>query len=153
MIYNQEIPLRKGITTVEAKILLAADFANVDSSGKLNIIGAFNRINAHKFPVRHSQMHLVVRLVAELGEFDQQRNLRIILWDEDGNQLWETPDIPFHVKPPESGKRGEHNAIIGLQGMGFEKPGVYSFNVYVDTQFKGSIPIDLALIPKQDASE
>lgn len=44
---------------MDASILLLADFANVDAAGKLNIIGAFNRIYASKFPCRHPQMHLV----------------------------------------------------------------------------------------------
>lgn len=132
---------------MEARILLVADFASVDATGKLNVIGAFNQIWARGFPVVHPQMSLVVRLVAELGEFDQPRNLSIVLWDEDGNEVWKTPDVTFQVKKPESGKRAEHNAIISLQGMTFQKPGAYSFNVYVDREFRGTIPVDLLLAP------
>ncbi len=138
---------------MEARILLSADFANIDSSGKLNIIGAFNRIYAHEFPAIHPLMHLVIRLTAELGELDRQRTLTILIWDEDGKQVGELPSIPFSVKSPKGGKRGDHNAILQLQGMTFEKPGTYEFKVLVDGDLKGIIPIELILLPKPDDSE
>jgi uncharacterized protein DUF6941 len=47
---------------MEKLILLLADYATVDASGKLNILGAFGRIYTNGFPARHSFMCLVVKL-------------------------------------------------------------------------------------------
>lgn len=139
---------------MDANILLLADFANIDPLGKLNIIGAFATIFSETFPATHPQMHIVVRLTAGLGEFEQLRILKIILWDQDGKIVWNTPEIKFKITAPPTGKLGQHNAIIGLQGMIFQRPGTYAFNVYVDQDLKGSIPVELVLLerPLKDAS-
>jgi hypothetical protein len=138
---------------MQASILLIADFANVDAAGKLNVLGAFNQIFFNSLPGKHQLMYLVIRLVAELGETEQERQLKVVLWDEDGIEKWSTPDIPFKVKATKSGKLSEHNAIIGLQGMEFDKLGTFSFKVYVNGDSKGDIPIDIVLRDEADMSE
>jgi len=50
-------------------LFLAADYANITREGKLNVMGIFNDIYARTFPARHSSMHLVAKLGAELGEY------------------------------------------------------------------------------------
>jgi hypothetical protein len=49
-------------------LFLAADYANITGDGKLNVMGIFNDIYSFNFPARHSSMHLVARLGAELSE-------------------------------------------------------------------------------------
>lgn len=132
---------------MEASILLLADFANIDGGGKLNIIGVFNRIFASKFPAVHSSMYLVIRLTAELGEYDRERILRVQLFEADGEVIWETPEIPFKISKPEGGIIGEFTQIIGLQAFRFEKPGPYEYRVFVGEDLKGSIRLDLVEIP------
>lgn len=138
---------------MEASILLIADFANVDSSGKLNIIGAFNRIFANSFPVIIPQMTLVIRLTAELGEFEQERMFKCVVWNEDGAKVGELPDLPFTVPSPKGVRRSDHNVLISLQGFKFDGPGAYEFKVYVDNQHKGSIPLDIEPSPDRNARE
>jgi len=67
-------------------LFLTADYANVTSDGKLNVMGIFKEINAYNFPARHASMHLVAKLAAELGEFEQTRNITVILMDADGKK-------------------------------------------------------------------
>jgi hypothetical protein len=153
MMSRLTMSFRGEIVAMQASILLVADYAAVDASGKLNVIGAFNIIYALSFPFKHPQMHLVIRLVATLGEFERERKLRIVLWDQDGAEKWATPEIPFRVSAPKDGKLGHHDAIIGIQGMEFEKPGEYSFHVYVDGDSKGDIPIDVVERAKQPSAE
>lgn len=71
-------------------LLLAADHANIEQQGKLNVLGVFDRLLAQSFPVRHS-MHLVVKLRAELGEGEETRTVTISLISE---ELRET--LPRH---------------------------------------------------------
>lgn len=134
---------------METRLLLLADFANVDSSGKLNIIGAFNRIFAPQFPAQHPMMYLVVRVAAGLGEFDRQRNLEVVLYDQDGHEKWRTPNLTFAVPAPVAGRIGEFNAVIGMQMMKFDSPGRYEFRVFIDNDLEGTIPLDLELPPSQ----
>lgn len=132
---------------MEARLLLLADYASLEQgTGKLNIIGAFNRIFAQEFPAAHAMMYLVVRIGAELGEFNLERHLEVVLFDEDGQEKWRTPSLPFTIPTPPSGKTGEFNAVIGLQMMVFDKAGRYEFRVYVDHDQRGVIPLDLELV-------
>lgn len=77
-------------------LFLAADYANITGDGKLNVMGIFNDIFSFNFPARHSSMHLVGKLGAELGEYGQTRNFTIKLLDEDGNH-----DVVKHPKFPQ----------------------------------------------------
>ena len=46
------------------KLAVLADYANVTSDGKLNILGIFDRMNVLNLPAVHPQMNLVLRLEA-----------------------------------------------------------------------------------------
>ena len=125
---------------MDLSLFLAADYATVDASGKLNILGAFNTINAGQFPTRHASMHLVVRLQPELGEFGDTRQLRIVLVDADGNQLLE---MSGEIQIPQAvgGQQPEVNTVVGLQGLEFPHAGTYEFRLFVDKDQKGSLPL------------
>jgi hypothetical protein len=47
---------------MQVPLALLADHANVSAEGKLNLMGAFDVINARRFPAVHAQMHLVFRI-------------------------------------------------------------------------------------------
>lgn len=48
------------------RVFLLADFANLDSGHKLNIIGAFNTIWVKNFPAVHSAIYLVAKIAADV---------------------------------------------------------------------------------------
>ena len=123
-------------------IFVAADWANVTADNKLNIMGIFNEIRANKFPASHPSMHLVIRLLAELGEFGQERDLTILLQDPDGQELGKFL-IKVKVPTPEGGARAEVNAVFNIRGVAFKQPGPHQFIVLVDKDYKGDLPINL----------
>lgn len=128
--------------------LLAADYANIEQGGKLNVMGIFNDINSPMFPVKRPSMHLVVKLGAELGETNQRRRVTIKLIDEDGAELVNLSrdiDLP----PVVGGRLPEFNFIVGLNDITFPRPGRYEFVVLVDNDSKGEIPIYLNQIAAQ----
>jgi hypothetical protein len=133
---------------MEARIFLAADFANVDSSGKLNVLGAFNRVILQEFPGVHRSMYLVIRLTTELGEFNQERILKIVLFDADAHEKWSTSDMPFTVPVPKGGRTADVNVIIEVRDIEFQAPGRYEFRVFVNQDSKGVIPIDAEYVEK-----
>jgi hypothetical protein len=123
-------------------VLLAADYANITSDGKLNVMGIFRDINAINFPVRHPSMHLVIKLSAELGEGGDTRTLVVKLRDPDGNEILSMTG-PAAIPRSEVGKTPEVNAILELKDVIFPKPGPYQFVVLVDKDYKGDLPIYL----------
>ena len=43
-------------------MMVTADYASIEpQTGKLNIIGVFNQINAQEFPTSHRRMYLVIK--------------------------------------------------------------------------------------------
>ena len=53
---------------MEIDLAFLADAATVDVSGKLNILGIFDRLSVPELPGHHPHLSLVLRLSASLGE-------------------------------------------------------------------------------------
>jgi hypothetical protein len=133
---------RGEIANMDLLLLLAADYAAVDASGKLNILGAFRTIYAPRFPTTHPLMHLIIKLRPDSGEYGIERSLRIVLVDEDGNELFNLENS-FSVPMGIASQRPEFNAVLGLRDIKFEKPGTYEFRVFVDKDQKGTFALDV----------
>lgn len=133
---------------MELLTILAADYANIAQGGKLNVMGIFRNIYATSFPARHLSMILVVKLGADIGEFDDDRSLTIKLMDQDGNELMRFSS-PIKIPKPSGGQRPEVNAILQINEIVFPQPGRYQFSVQVDKDFKGSLPIDVIPIEQK----
>jgi len=121
-------------------VLLAADYANVEQSGKLNVMGVFTEIYASSFPARHPEMHLVAKLIASPAEFGTTRRLTIKLLNEDATEEVVNWSRDIQV-PIGTGGKVEINQILKLQDVVFPTPGVYSFSVLIDNDEKASLPI------------
>lgn len=121
-------------------LILAADYANITGDGKLNVMGIFNDIYSYNFPARHTSMHLVAKLGAELGEYGQTRSFTVRLLDEDGNQIMDISG-QFQVPKGERGRKPEVNIVLELKDVVFPKPGLYQFVILVDKDHKGELSL------------
>ncbi len=121
-------------------LFLAADYANITREGKLNVMGIFNDIYAQTFPARHSSMHLVAKLGAELGEYGQARDFTVKLLDADGNPIFDLSG-QFQVPPGGQGRKPEVNLILELKDLIFPKEGMYQFVLLVDKDHKGELSL------------
>jgi hypothetical protein len=153
MLYNNDTPDNKGIAEMEPAILLVADYAAIDASGKLTVVGVFNKIFARKFPAKHPLLYVTIRFVAELGETERERTLEVFLVDQDYNKIWNSPALKFRMERPASGEVAEFTPIVALQQLEFQKPGKYVFKVRVDNDIVGSIPFDVVPAPSSQPSE
>jgi len=128
---------------MDLKVLLAADYANIERQGKINVMGVFDRISAADFPARHPEMVLVMKLSAGPAEYGGTRKLVVKLLDEDATQ--ELVDWSRDIDvPPGSGGPVEINQFLKLRDLVFPVEGVYTFYVLVDDDEKGTLPITLA---------
>ncbi len=69
---------------------LLADAANVSREGKLNILGAFDRIYGSKFPLTWPRMMLVMRFVVSAAEYGTEKSIEIVTLDADNSH---TPEL------------------------------------------------------------
>jgi hypothetical protein len=115
-------------------VALLADEANISQEGKLNVLGAFDRIAAARFPMLHPRMVFVFRVQAEYADAGERFPTRVRLMDEDGAALFEANgDL---VAPPLApGEFTTANQVFSLVGVRFPRPGHYKFVLNV-----GSLP-------------
>jgi hypothetical protein len=123
-----------------------ADYANVSREGKLNILGIFSIIGSPRFPMVHHSMQLILRFEAHSSESGSTKNVKIELVDADGNRVFEFGG-PFSVPPPRKpGEPAVMDHILTLYQIPFPKPGSYAFNILVNDEHKGGIPLTLQQI-------
>jgi hypothetical protein len=129
---------------VEAFVI--CDFAQ-DNNGKLTIIGTFDTLNAHSFPVVHPYMSIALRmrfLMHELG----RHNVRIELKDPDGELLMKPFETQVNVV-----NIGTDSATAGLVinhfGVGFKTHGKHEVKLIVDGEPKSSIPLYVRQVVQQ----
>jgi hypothetical protein len=131
---------------MQLSMLLMADYATVDAGGKLNILGSFDSLSAQQFPVKHPLMHLVMRFQPELGEYGDTRKLRIVLVDEDGQELFQVSG-DFQIPALQKGQVAPALPIIfGIRDLEFPRPGRYEFRIFVDKEQKDFITLSVSQI-------
>jgi hypothetical protein len=133
---------------MEIDLALLADAATVDASGKLNILGVFDRISVPRFPVQHPHISLVLRFGAGMNEAGTHR-VEILLADPDGATVVKM-DGELKVGPgsPATGGRVRVPQIVNLERLPLKMPGQYSFNVSVDGEHHVSVPLQVHEVGK-----
>ncbi len=125
---------------MKSTIAVLADYANVETHGKLNIMGIFDVINAHQIPAFHPQMQLVVRFVADPSETNVAFPVEVQLVDEDGEAALRIKgQLTFHGAA--SGEQSTTNYIVSLNNTRFDKYGDYEFKVLVQDEPVATIPL------------
>lgn len=128
---------------MEVDLALLADAATIDASGKLNILGIFDRIAAESFPTRHPRLSLVLRFSAGIDEVGRHL-VGITLKGPDGEQVVRI-DGELNLSPGPSSAGGAVLVphVLNMDGLVFPAPGRYVFDVRVDGEHHVSIPLSL----------
>ena len=127
---------------MQLRIAALADYTNITDNGKLNILGIFSQIHAASVPAVHPLMQFVVQFAFEPVETGD-KTIRIVLQDEDGNELLA---MEGHLALPQSGSPDPVivNQIIVLQNVTFPHFGNYEFVIEVDGEtIPAQIPLDV----------
>jgi hypothetical protein len=126
---------------MEIDMALLADAATVDASGKLNILGIFDRITVAELPAHHPHLSLVLRVSASLGEAGLHK-MEIVLQDPTGSRVMGM-NGEFHVGPGPALAGGQVRIpqVLNIERLVFPKAGRYAFNVSLDGEHQVSIPL------------
>ncbi|TVP75256.1 MAG: hypothetical protein EA352_08720 [Gemmatimonadales bacterium] len=119
-----------------------ADAATVQPGGKINVLGVFDRIRVPEFPTRHARIALVMRL-ATSGPDAGEHSAVIRLMGPEGEKVLSL-DGNLRVGPasdPTSVTRIPH--ILNLDRVVFKTPGQYAFEIEIDGELAGSVPLIL----------
>ncbi|MFV2007259.1 MAG: hypothetical protein ACC667_07420 [Longimicrobiales bacterium] len=126
---------------MEIDLALLADAATVDAAGKLNILGIFDRVHAHQLPATHGRVSLILRFTASVRDAGSHR-LQITLSGPDAAEILNI-DGEMQLGPGAHAPSGQVRVphVINLDGLVFEMPGVYTFDVRVDGEHHVAIPL------------
>lgn len=128
---------------MEIDLALLADAATIDGSGKLNILGVFDRIGASTFPAQHGRMAMVLRFAAGLREAGSHQ-VGIRLKGPDGEEVLRLDgEMQLAPGPRSAGGGVKVPHILNLDGVVFTRPGHYTFDVSVDGEHHVGIPLTI----------
>ena len=119
-----------------------------DYHGKLCILGAFDTIAASRFPVVHPHCSVAVRLLFK-DEDIGKHSLQIMPIDTDGKNILPAapPKWEFDLqKIPEETFFLSRNFVLNFQGLFFQKPAQYSFDITLDDRIIARIPLQAVQI-------
>ncbi len=126
-------------------LAVVCDHALIDQSGKLSVIGIFERIWVERFPAVHPRLHLVLRLKGrrtEIGEHPVQ----IVLHDPDGREVLRGDGTVQIGEPPAGVTEVEAGAVLSFD-VPLERPGTFHFDISVDGERQASLPVAVSQMP------
>ena len=124
---------------------VVADYALVDQSGKLSVLGIFQHIWVQQFPAMHPRLHLVLRLKGRRTEVGEHA-VQIRLLDEKGSEsLGGSGNVTF-AEPPAGVTEIEAGAILVFD-VPFPHAGVYRFEITIDGEQKAAVPVTVSQLP------
>lgn len=126
---------------METEIFTLCDHAQ-DIAGKMVIVGTFDAINSKQFPCVHPSCSLACRLrfsEKELG----RHGFKIRLIDDQGNELIKPLEFELDVQASQLNRYSTVNIPINMEKLQFERPGRYSFELYIDGDWKSGLPLSL----------
>ena len=124
---------------------VAADYAIVDQSGKLSVLGMFQHIWVQQFPAMHPRLHLVLRLKGKRTEVGDHHVQIRLLDEQDVEIIGGTGNVSF-AEPPAGVTDIEAGAILVFD-VPFPHAGAYRFEITIDGEPKAAVPLTVTQLP------
>lgn len=128
---------------------VVADYALVDQTGKVSVLGIFQHIWVQQFPAMHPRLHLVLRLKGKRTEIGEHR-VQIRLADEAGAEILGGSGSITFAEPPAGVTEIEAPAILAFD-VPFAHPGMYRFEISIDGERAAEVPLSVSQMPPPGA--
>jgi hypothetical protein len=125
---------------MKVEVLTLCDAATVDAAGKLNILGAFDRLNATSEPITHPHCALAVKLRFERIE-EGHKKIRLTFVNADGAPVMPPIDGTAEVRFQGSESSAAVSFALNIQQLKLPRFGEYSIDLAVDGRHEGSVPL------------
>ena len=137
----------RGEEIVHLDFAVVADYALVDQSGKMSVLGIFQHIWVQQFPAMHPRLHLVLRLKGRRTEIGEHA-VQIRLVDDAETELLGGSGTVNFAEPPAGVTEIEAAAVLVFD-VPFPHAGQYRFEITVDGERKTTVPITVSQLPQQ----
>jgi uncharacterized protein DUF6941 len=125
---------------MDVQVAVLADYANVATGDKLNVMGIFDTIAAAVFPAVQPFMVLALRIRLDYEDGGRTHDLAISLRDEDNREYLRAASKAA-VGRIQPGQFQNVNQVLNFASMGFGKPGKYAFRVAWDGVEKARVDL------------
>ncbi|HYR93655.1 MAG TPA: hypothetical protein VEP48_05560 [Methylomirabilota bacterium] len=125
----------------EIRLSALCDHALVGQDGKVSLLGIFRNISVSGLPAQHPRMFLVAILGLEVG----QHSVVVRLLRPDGQQAM--PNPPEISVQASAGQ--DVNVIVELNNMSFTTYGTHKFQLSVDGEPIGDLPVSIVQMQQQ----
>jgi len=129
---------------------VVADYALVDQTGKISVLGIFQHIWVQQFPAMHPRLHLVLRLKGRRTEIGEHR-VQIRLTDESGAEILGGNGTVTFAEPP-AGVTDIEAAAILVFDVPFPHQGIYRFEITIDGEPAAEVPLSVSQMPPPGAA-
>ena len=129
---------------MQVAFALLCDRANTTGDGKLNVIGAFDRMTAPEFPIEYPTMSLVVGLRAHSSEIDEPHRLAVRLFGQERDDIGEMVAEVTVPKPSAPSDTVRFHTILEFANATIPEPCEYEFRVYVDGDEQARVPLSIS---------
>ena len=136
---------------MKVDLALLSDYALIDQYGKLSVMGIFEHIWVHRFPVVHPRLHLVMRLKGRRTELGEHR-IAIRLVDDDDHEIISGDGTVTFSEPPAGIVEVEAGTVLVFD-VPLEHPGPYRFNIFVDEEHAASVPLTVGVAPNAPSEQ
>ena len=127
---------------------VVADAANRSDNGKLNLLGVFHTLFAVSTPCQHPHMAIVLNFEATAMERGTRQKIGIRLVNSDGKTVINMPDSFLDVPNDPSVVTPQLSLIVNIAGVMFESFGGYQFDIEINGNIAGRIPIAIMALPQ-----
>jgi hypothetical protein len=125
---------------MNVEIFTLCDAATLDTAGKLNILGSFDRLNAAAEPIVHMHCALALKLRFERVE-EGQKKFRLAFVDLDGAAVMPPLEGTAQVQFQGNDSSSTVSMALGIQQLKLPKFGEYSIDLAIDGRHEASIPL------------
>jgi hypothetical protein len=134
---------------MEIDLAVIAEHALVEASGKMAVLGIFDVMGSPAFPFAYPRFFVCVRIACRPIEIGTDHVLAVVLQDQDGGRVGPSMVSPFKVPNPPfpTAPSTFVQAVFGFIGVGFSKPGTYSFEIAIDGQHRRTVTLHVLHVP------
>jgi hypothetical protein len=125
---------------MNVEVFSLCDAATADAAGKLNVLGAFDRIWMANAPGIYPQCAVAMRIRFDSIEKGTHK-ISVAVVDEDGQHVIPSLDAGLEVKFANGQQTVSSNLVLNIQGLQIKKFGTYSIDLGIDGRQEATLPL------------
>lgn len=125
---------------MKVEILTLCDFAQAEPTGKMNIVGTFDRIIAKEAPINRAVFAVAARIRFEAHE-EGAKTISLSFIDSDGQRVVPLLRAQFSLKVPPNESTATLNYVMVIPQIKFARFGDYQIDLAFDDKVEATIPL------------